>query len=107
MMHGAAIRQISHGAKFDNHRVNVMHKRRRTLMAAANEGRPLGGVRPWPADSDSTRHRIGCSDRGTFFCHPPLFRMTIQQDPYEPDRWWFAPLLYAGTAVLIAALVLA
>ena len=27
--------------------------------------------------------------------------------PYEPDRWWFAPLLYAGTAVLIAALVLA
>jgi hypothetical protein len=33
--------------------------------------------------------------------------MTIQQDPYEPDRWWFVPLLYAGTAVLIAALVLA
>jgi len=33
--------------------------------------------------------------------------MTIQQDQYEPDRWWFAPLLYAGTAVLIAALVLA
>ena len=29
--------------------------------------------------------------------------MTIQQDPYEPDRWWFAALLYAGTAVLIAA----
>ena len=41
---------------------------------------------------------------GTFHCHLKLFRMTIQQDPYEPDRWWFAPLLYAGTAVLIAAL---
>jgi hypothetical protein len=33
--------------------------------------------------------------------------MTLQKDPYEPDRWWFAPLLYAGNAVLIAALVLA
>jgi len=21
--------------------------------------------------------------------------MAIQQDPYEPDRWWFAPLPYA------------
>jgi hypothetical protein len=26
---------------------------------------------------------------------------------FNPDRWWFAPLLYAGTAVLIGALVLA
>jgi hypothetical protein len=33
--------------------------------------------------------------------------MTFQQDPYEPDRWWFAPLLYAGAAVAIAALILA
>ena len=24
-------------------------------------------------------------------CYLPLFDMTIQQDPYEPDRWWFAP----------------
>ena len=33
--------------------------------------------------------------------------MTFQQDPYEPDDWWFAPLLYAGAAVVITALVLA
>jgi hypothetical protein len=33
--------------------------------------------------------------------------MTIQQDPYENDPWWFAPLLYAGAAVVIAAFVLA
>jgi hypothetical protein len=33
--------------------------------------------------------------------------MTIQQDPYEPDQWWFAPLLYACAAVVIAALILA
>ena len=52
-------------------------------------------------------HRIGCSNRGTFLRHLKLFRMTIQQDPYEPDRWWFAPLLYAGAAVMIAAFVLA
>ena len=44
---------------------------------------------------------------GTFLGALKLFRMTIQQDSYEPDRWWFAPLLYAGAAVLIAALVLA
>ena len=51
--------------------------------------------------------RIGCSNRGTFLRHLKLIRMTIQQDPYEPDRWWFAPLLYAGAAVMIAAFVLA
>jgi hypothetical protein len=33
--------------------------------------------------------------------------MTIQQDQYEADRWWFAPLLYAGAALVIATLVLA
>jgi hypothetical protein len=33
--------------------------------------------------------------------------MTLQQDPFEPDRWWFAPLLYAGAALMIAAIVLA
>jgi hypothetical protein len=36
-----------------------------------------------------------------------LFCMTLQQDPFEPDRWWFAPLLYAGAALMIAAIVLA
>jgi hypothetical protein len=45
--------------------------------------------------------------RGTFLRHLKLFLMTIQQDPYEPDRWWFAPLLYTGAALVIAALVLA
>jgi hypothetical protein len=50
---------------------------------------------------------IGCSNRETFLCHLKLFRMTIQQDPYETDRWWFAPLLFAGAAVVIAAFVLA
>jgi hypothetical protein len=49
----------------------------------------------------------GVPYRGTFLCHLQLFRMTIQQDPYEPDRWWFAPLLYTGAALVIAALVLA
>jgi hypothetical protein len=43
---------------------------------------------------------------GTFLRHLKLFRMTIQQDPYENDPWWFAPLLYAGAAVVIAAFVL-
>jgi len=42
---------------------------------------------------------------GTFLRHLKLFRMTIQQDPYDP--WWFAPLLYTGAAVVIAAFVLA
>jgi hypothetical protein len=44
---------------------------------------------------------------GTFLRRLQLFRMTIQQDPFEPDRWWFAPLLYAGAALMIAAIVLA
>jgi len=30
-----------------------------------------------------------------------------QQDPYENDPWWFAPLLYTGAALVIAAVVLA
>jgi hypothetical protein len=33
--------------------------------------------------------------------------MTIRQDPRETDPWRFAPLLYAGAAVVIAAFVLA
>ena len=33
--------------------------------------------------------------------------MAIQQGPNEPDQWWFAPLLYAGAAVVFAAFVLA
>jgi hypothetical protein len=45
--------------------------------------------------------------QGTFRCQPLLFYMTIQQDPFEPDRWWFAPLLYVGATVVIAAFVLA
>ena len=59
-------------------------------------------------NGDSTRdpHWVFLSVEPSFSaCH--LFRMKIQQDRYEPDRWWFAPLLYAGAAVLIAALVLA
>jgi hypothetical protein len=32
--------------------------------------------------------------------------MTLQQDQYEVDRWWFALLLYVGAALVIAALVL-
>ena len=44
---------------------------------------------------------------GTFLRHLQLFRMTIQQDPSENDPWWFAPLLYAGAAVVFAAFVLA
>jgi hypothetical protein len=49
----------------------------------------------------------GVPFRGTFLRHLKLFGMTIQQDPLEPDRWWFAPLLYAGAAFVIAAFVLA
>jgi hypothetical protein len=74
------------------------------LIAAANEGTP-GVSQPSATDLDSTRDRIG--PFGTFLRHLKLFRMTIQQDPYEPDRWWFAPLLYTGAALVIAALVLA
>jgi len=36
-----------------------------------------------------------------------IFREAVPWICGEPDRWWFAPLLYAGTPVLIAALVLA
>ena len=43
---------------------------------------------------------------GTFLRHLKLFRMTIQKYPTKPTCW-FAPLLYAGTAVVIAAFVLA
>jgi hypothetical protein len=44
---------------------------------------------------------------GTFLRYKELFRMTIQQDPYENDPWWFAPLIYTGAALVIAAFVLA
>ena len=48
----------------------------------------------------------------TFLCHLKLFRMTIQQDPYEtdryePDPWWFAPLLYVGLCIAIVGLAMA
>jgi hypothetical protein len=48
----------------------------------------------------------------TFLCHLKLFRMTIQQDPYETDPyetdpWWFAPMLYVGLGLAIAGLATA
>ena len=74
------------------------------LVAAANEGL-WGGVATWPTDMALNSGCDWVFLFGTFLRHLKLFRMTIQQDPNEPDRWWFAPLLYAGTAVLIAAFV--
>jgi hypothetical protein len=72
---------------------------------------PMGGWVPVrvssPTGIESTPDRIGCSYFGTFLRHLKLLRMTIQQDSYEPDRWWFAPLLYVGVAVAIAAFLLA
>jgi hypothetical protein len=53
---------------------------------------------------------IGCSNRETFLCHLKLFRMTIQQDPYEMDEtdpWWFAPVFYIGLGLAIAGLATA
>jgi hypothetical protein len=44
---------------------------------------------------------------GTFIRHKELFHMTIQQDPYEIDSGWFAPLIYRSAALVIAAFVLA
>ena len=49
---------------------------------------------------------------GTFLRHLKLFRMTIQQDPYETDPyetdpWWFAPMLYVGLGLAIAGLATA
>jgi hypothetical protein len=38
-----------------------------------------------------------------------LFRMTIQQDPYEmheTDPWWFVPLLYISLGLAIAGLAM-
>ena len=80
-------------------------QRIRLIAAAFEVTRPESPTSA--ADIDSTRDRIRVFPFGTFLRHLKLFCMTIQQDPYGPDRWWFAPLLYAGTAVLIAALVLA
>ena len=79
--------------------------------AMAKASASLGGWVPVrvssPTGIKSTRYGIGCSYSGTFLRHLKLLCMTIQQDPYEPDRWWFAPLLYAGVAVAIAAYLLA
>ena len=52
------------------------------------------------------------SDRAfqTFLRRLKLFRMTIQQDPYEMDEtdpWWFVPLLYIGLGLAIAGLAMA
>jgi hypothetical protein len=47
---------------------------------------------------------------GTFLRHLKLFRMTIQQHPYETDEtdpWWFVPLLYIGLGLAIAGLAMA
>ena len=44
---------------------------------------------------------------GTFLRHLKLFRVTIQQDPYETDPWWFAPVLYVGLGLAIAGLAMA
>ena len=76
------------------------------LIAAASEVTPAR-VATSAADIDSTRESDRLFPRGTFRRRLKLFRMTIQQDPFEPDRWWFAPLLYAGAALMIAAIVLA
>ena len=68
---------------------------------------------PWeellslPADMGLNSRCDRVFPSGTFLSHLKLFRMTIQQDPRETDPWWFAPLLYAGAAVMIAAFVLA
>jgi hypothetical protein len=43
----------------------------------------------------------------TFLRHLKLFRMTIQQGPYEADPWWFAPLLYVGLCFAIVGLAMA
>jgi hypothetical protein len=56
---------------------------------------------------DSTRYLIGRFLGELSVASRNLFCMTLQQDPFEPDRWWFAPLLYAGAALMIAAIVLA
>ena len=47
---------------------------------------------------------------GTFLRHLKLFRMTIQQDPYEMDEtdpWWIAPVYYIGLGLAIAGLATA
>ena len=44
---------------------------------------------------------------GTFLRHLKLFRMAIQQEPYETDPWWFAPLLYVGLCFAIVGLAMA
>jgi len=82
-------------------------QRRDQVLITADNAETLGGVATRPADTDSTRESDRLFPRGTFRRRLKLFRMTIQQDPFEPDRWWFAPLLYAGAALMIAAIVLA
>jgi hypothetical protein len=44
-----------------------------------------------------------------FLRHMKLFRMTIQQDPYEMDEtdpWWFVALLYISLGLAIAGLAM-
>ena len=77
------------------------------MLIAADNAETLGGVVTKPADRGLTHESDRLFHRGTFRRCLKLFRMTIQQDPFEPDRWWFAPLLYAGAALMIAAIVLA
>ena len=90
------------GAKFE--------VRGNMIRAAANDASVAPSILASMEARVQGRHPFGFHRphrSGTFLRHLKLIRMTIQQDQYEPDRWWFAPLLYAGTAVLIAALVLA
>ena len=69
----------------------------------------LGGVRQWPADIEFNTRLGRVFPLGPSF-HLKLFRMTIQQDPYETDEtdpWWFLPLLYIGLGLAIAGLAMA
>ena len=36
-----------------------------------------------------------------------LIRMDLLHELDKPDRWWFAPLIWVGVYIAIAALVLA
>ena len=35
-----------------------------------------------------------------------LLLVTYPHDTHEPDRWWFAPLLYAGACLVVALLAM-
>jgi hypothetical protein len=72
-------------------------------LAVANEKAVCASM---GAISYQPRPGLSVPWHGTIFSACHLFHMKIQQDSYEPDQWWFAPLLYAGVAVLIGALIL-